>query len=170
MLMLTGARLREVMLARWDWVNWDARCLELPDSKTGAKRVPLSSHALDELRRLLAVRTAGHEYIIEGRVAGRPLNNPQDPWQRVRTRADLRGVRIHDLRHSFASMGVELGMGLPIIGKALGHSSVDTTQRYAHLDADPVLAAAERIGGEILACSRVVPAEVVEVNPEKKHG
>jgi integrase len=167
LLMLTGARLREVMLARWDWVAWGDGCLELPDSKTGAKRVPLSTHAMAELRRLEAIRTVGHEWIIEGKVPGCPMVNAQKPWARVRQRAGLGAVRIHDLRHSFASMGAKLGLSAPILGKALGHANIATTERYLHLDADPVLAASERIGAEIMACSRVVPAVVVEVDRAK---
>lgn len=69
----------------------------------------------------------------------------QKPWRRIRKGADLEDVRIHDLRHTFASHGVAMGQGLPIIGKLLGHSQPQTTARYAHLDADPTIEVADRI-------------------------
>jgi len=169
LLAFTGARLSEIMLARWGWVHWDQRCVALPDSKTGARRIPLSGPALNELLRLQALRTAGNEWIIEGAVAGEHLVNPATSWTRVRRRAyailkerrekaglpcpaenPFANLRIHDLRHSFASVAVAAGLGLPIIGKALGHSQTSTTERYAHLAADPVLEAANRIGAVIL--------------------
>ena len=76
----------------------------------------------------------------------------QKPWRRIRTAAELGDVRIHDLRHTFASHGVAMGQGLPIIGKLLGHSQSQTTARYAHLAADPAIEVADKIS-ERLATS-----------------
>ena len=77
--------------------------------------------------------------------------NLEKPWRRIRAKADLNDVRIHDLRHSFASIGASSGLSLPMIGKLLGHTQAATTERYAHLAADPVRAANEAIGERIAA-------------------
>ncbi|MBI1292950.1 tyrosine-type recombinase/integrase [bacterium] len=160
LLIYTGARLTEIQLARWDWVRWEERVLALPDSKTGARRVPLNEQAIAELRRLQQLRSQD-TWIIEGRLAGAALVNPQKPWQRVRRAAGLEDVRIHDLRHSFASFAVAGGMALPLVGKMLGHSQARTTERYAHLADAPMLDAAELVGALIVdAVAR--PAAKVE--------
>lgn len=79
------------------------------------------------------------------------LVNLEKPWRAIRRQAGLEDVRIHDLRHSFASIAASGGMGLPIIGKMLGHTQAQTTQRYAHLASDPVKAAAATVAGKIAA-------------------
>ncbi|MGC1576300.1 MAG: tyrosine-type recombinase/integrase [Beijerinckiaceae bacterium] len=147
LLLLTGARVSEVLSARWDWVAWDRRVIELPDSKTGAKPLFLSEAAVAVLRNLRDDEE--HPFIIRGRFAGRPLVNLAKPWRRVCALAKLEGVRIHDLRHTAASIGVATGTSLPIIGRLLGHSQSQTTQRYAHVDLDPALLAADKIGDAI---------------------
>ncbi len=88
-------------------------------------------------------------WVIAGKKAGSHLTDLQHPWRRIRARADLEDVRIHDLRHSFASRALALGEGLPMIGKLLGHTQVQTTARYAHLARDTVKASAARIGDGI---------------------
>jgi integrase len=80
---------------------------------------------------------------------GKPLSDLQPFWRRLRARAGLKDVRIHDLRHTFASVAVAAGQGLPMIGKLLGHSQVQTTARYAHLAGDPIRAAANDVAGVI---------------------
>lgn len=87
--------------------------------------------------------------MIVGTLPGARLTDLQPFWQRVRARAGLKDVRIHDLRHTFASAAVASGQGLPMIGKLLGHTQVQTTARYAHLAADPVKAAAEQVASNI---------------------
>jgi integrase len=87
--------------------------------------------------------------VIWGRKPGAHLYGLQNVWQRLRARAGLTDVRIHDLRHTFASAAVAAGQGLPMIGKLLGHTQVQTTARYAHLAADPVKAAAEQVSAVI---------------------
>ena len=94
-------------------------------------------------------RDEDNPWVIAGRKPGWHLTDLQHPWRRIRGRAGLDGVRIHDLRHSFASRALALGEGLPMIGKLLGHTQVQTTARYAHLARDTVKASAARIGDSI---------------------
>ena len=147
LLLLTGCRLNEIMKLRWDYVDADAGLLRLPDSKTGAKAVPLGQAALDILSSL--ERQPFNPFVIAGTVPGKPLSDLQPVWRRIRARAGLKDVRIHDLRHTFASVAVASGQGLPMIGKLLGHSQVQTTARYAHLAGDPVRAAANDVSRSI---------------------
>ena len=146
LLMLTGCRLSEIMTLRWDQVALEAGELRLPDSKTGAKVVHLGEPARAVLRGV--ARKEGNPWVITGR-PGRRLASLHFPWGRIRKSAGLDDVRLHDLRHSFASGGLLVGEGLPMIGKLLGHSQVQTTARYAHLADDPVKEAADRIAGRI---------------------
>jgi integrase len=150
LLLLTGARVNEVLQSRWDWVDWDRNNIILPDSKTGPKPLFLSNPALVVLRDLSArPEAATSAFIIKGRLAGKPLVNLAKPWKGLCRAADLDGVRIHDLRHTAASVGVGHGLSLPIIGRLLGHSQPQTTNRYAHVDGDPALSAINTIGETI---------------------
>ena len=135
------------MTLRCEYVHLDSGALNLPDSKTGAKIVYLGKPAIDALRRL--PRLPGNPWVIYGVKAGGRLIDLQPFWQRIRARAGLKDARIHDLRHTFASAAVAAGQGLPMIGKLLGHTQIATTARYAHLAADPVKAAAERVSSTI---------------------
>jgi integrase len=149
LLILTGARLREILDAQWSQLDLERGVLFLADSKTGKKPVYLSAAAravIDELPRV-----KGNPHIIAGAIEGAPRADLNKPWRAVRNTARLDGVRIHDLRHSFASFGAGASLGLPIIGKLLGHSQASTTHRYAHLDADPLRRAVETIGNTIAA-------------------
>jgi integrase len=147
LLILTGCRLGEILTLRWEHVDLDAGVLRLPDSKTGAKIVYLGQPAVEVLR--TAPRLPGNPWVIWGRKPGAHLYGLQDVWERVRARAGLKDARLHDLRHTFASAAVAAGQGLPMIGKLLGHTQVQTTARYAHLAADPVKAAAEQVSAVI---------------------
>ena len=147
LLILTGARLGEALSLRWDYVDFDQRALRLPDSKTGRKVVFLSQPAIDVLTNI--PRELSNPYVIVGGKPGQPLRNLQKPWGRIRQAADLDGVRIHDLRHSYASVAAAAGMSLPVIGKLLGHTKSVTTERYAHLADDPLKAANEAIGARL---------------------
>jgi len=149
LLMLTGARLREILHAKWDYVDFERGVMFLPDSKTGRKPIYLSAAALAILSDL--PRIEGNPFIIAGTKDGAPRADLKKPWAAVTAAADLEGLRIHDLRHSFASIGAGASLGLPIIGKLLGHSQASTTQRYAHLAADPMRRAVETIGATIAA-------------------
>jgi integrase len=149
LLTLTGARLTEILTLRWDYVDLDDGLLRLPDSKTGAKAIYLNDAAINLLRSV--PKMAHNPFVIAGKKDGGRLINLQKPWRRIRTAAGLDNVRIHDLRHTFASLGASAGMSLPLIGKLLGHSQPATTARYAHLAADPIRAAANEIGKLISA-------------------
>jgi integrase len=149
LLALTGARLREILHAKWSQVDLDRGVLLLSDSKTGKKPIYLSAAAQAVLAGL--PRLAGNPHIIPGAKEGAPRVGLDKPWWAVTRRARLADLRIHDLRHSFASVGAGRSLGLPIIGKLLGHSQPSTTARYAHLDIDPMRRAADAIGGEIAA-------------------
>lgn len=149
LLLLTGARRDEILTLRWEDVDLATGTLNLPDSKTGKKSIPLGPAAVEVLA--AAPRLEGSPYVIPGRRSGGRLVGLQRPWARIRERAGLGDVRVHDLRHSFASVGVAANLGLPVLGAILGHSHPATTARYAHLDDDPRRAAAARISGEIAA-------------------
>ena len=147
LLILTGARRGEILSLRWDEVDFEGGFLRLADSKTGPKNIALPGAVAEILNEL--PRLEGNPYVIPGGKAGRPLVNLNDPWGKIRSMAGLDDVRIHDLRHSYASVAVSGGMGLPQIGKLLGHSQTQTTHRYAHLADAPVKSAAETVSGEI---------------------
>ena len=143
LLILTGCRLNEIMTLKWEYVDLAERVLRLPDSKSGAKVVHLGQPAVELLRD--AHRIEGNPWVITGTLPGKRLSDLQPFWQRVRARAGVKDVRIHDLRHTFASTAVASGQGLPMIGKLLGHTQVQTTARYAHLAAEPVRMAADAV-------------------------
>ena len=147
LLIFTGCRLNEIMTLKWEHVDFADRVLRLPDSKTGAKVVHLGLPAIEHLS--AAVRIKGNPWVITGILAGKRLTDLQHFWTRVRARAGLKDARIHDLRHTFASTAVASGQGLPMIGKLLGHTQVQTTARYAHLAADPVRSAADSVASSL---------------------
>ncbi len=159
LLALTGARLSEILTLRWEFVNFARAMIRLPDSKTGAKTLYLNAPALAVLNEL--PRVDGNPFVIVGERKGARLVNLQKPWRRIRKAAGLDDVRLHDLRHSFASIGAAGGMSLPMIGALLGHSQPQTTARYAHLAADPLRAASEAIAGQIAG------ALAIALRPEK---
>ena len=149
LLLLTGCRKREILNLRWDEVDLDAGELRLGDSKTGPRTIVLSPEAVSVLSRI--PRLEGNPHVIPGRVRGQPLRNLNRPWAVVCARAGLEDMRIHDMRHSYASRALALGESLPMIGRLLGHSEVETTARYAHLAEDSVRDAAVRVSDSIAA-------------------
>jgi integrase len=164
LLILTGARLREILHLKWTQVDLGRGLLLLADSKTGKKAIVLNAPALDILATLPRVGA----YVIAGQAAGTDDDKPRAdlnrPWRAIVKRARLTGLRIHDLRHTHASVGAGLDLGLPIIGKLLGHTQSSTTARYAHLDADPLRRASEQIGSRLAAAmgdSKPPPGEVI---------
>lgn len=162
LLVFTGARLSEVLGLRWEWIDFERGEARLPDSKTGAKTLHLPPPALAVLAEL--PRIEGNPHVIVGDVSGAALVNLGKAWRAIRKQAGLDDVRIHDLRHAFASIAASSGMGLPIIGKMLGHTDAKTTHRYAHLAADPVKAAAATVAGTIAAAmSGGKPAAVMPI-------
>jgi integrase len=149
LLTFTGARRNEILTLRWEHVSEERECLMLPDSKTGRKAIHLNAPALALLQSV--PRLEGNPYVICGEKAGRHLVNLEKPWRRIRAAAKLDDVRLHDLRHSFASVAASGGQSLVVIGKMLGHSKATTTARYAHLADDPVKAASNAVGRQIAA-------------------
>ncbi|ODT69032.1 MAG: hypothetical protein ABS75_18445 [Pelagibacterium sp. SCN 63-23] len=151
LLMLTGCRISEILNLEWSQVDLQRGLLFLPDSKTGRKTVVLSEAAIDVIR---ATPKIG-KFVIAGETAGekdeRPRSDLKKPWAAICDRAGLEGVRLHDLRHTFASVGAGSGLGLPVIGKLLGHARAATTERYAHLATDASKRAADSIAGQIAA-------------------
>ena len=145
LLLLTGCRMSEIRNLRWEYVKND--CIELPDAKTGGRVVPLGPEARAVLSAI--PRDEDNPWVIADRLPGSHLTDLQRPWRRIRKQAGLEGVRIHDLRHSFASRALALGESLTMIGKLLGHTQVQTTARYAHLARDSIQTAAARITGSI---------------------
>ena len=149
LLMLTGCRLGEILTLRWDDVDRNAAELRLRDSKTGARMVPLSPTAAAVLLEIVPVPCS--PWMFAGREPDRHLSQLSTYWQRVRARAEVKDVRIHDLRHSFASRALALGENLTMIGRLLGHADVGSTARYVHLARDAEKTAVARVGDSIEA-------------------
>ncbi len=147
LLLLTGCRKNEILSMRWDEVDLKANELGLPDTKTGPRRISLSPEAAGVLAAI--PRVQDNPFVIPGKVKGRPMRNLNDPWEIICERAGLTDMRIHDCRHSYASRALALGESLPMIGKLLGHTQVETTARYAHLARDSVHEAAVRVADSI---------------------
>ena len=151
LLMLTGARLREVMEAEWSWVKWNHGLLIVPAAqhKTGDdgldKEIILSDQALQILRQLQA-QGLSDQWVIAGARPNRPLVGYRKMWVELRDTAKLQDFRLHDLRHTFASQGISNGYSLEVIGGLLGHRSPQTTARYAHLMRQAAAEAARNIG------------------------
>ena len=166
LLVMTWARKSEILTLRWSWVDFERSCLRLPDSKTGAKVVPLGAPALKLLASLPRVESNPH--VLPGEAAGGHLVGLQRAWANLRERAGLPGVRLHDLRHSFASIAVASGDSLYLVGKVLGHRQARTTETYAHLQDHPVQAVADRTASTIAAAldsTNRNEAHVVELKP-----
>ncbi len=147
LLIFLGARLSEVLTLRWGFINFEKQSLRLPESKTGAKTVYLNAPALAVLDSLPQIE--GNPYVLPGNKRGAHLVNLHAGCMELRKEANLEDVRLHDLRHSFASVGAGAGMSLPTIGALLGHRDTSTTNRYAHLGQDPLKKANEEIGNRI---------------------
>jgi integrase len=149
LLLLTGGRRNEITYAKWEYVSWDERTLLVPIAKSGRSRlIRLNTPALELLRSL--PRLQGNPYIFPSPITGRPSASLHFPWSRIRKRCGLLDVRLHDLRHSFASFLVNRGISLYIVQGLLGHSQVRATQRYAHLTSETLLDAAEVVRSVIL--------------------
>ena len=147
LLLLTGCRLNEILRLSWQEVDFDKSCLFLLDSKRGKRTVYLSPPAVELLQNI--PREKDHPYVIAGKNKHSHLINLQKPWRRIRKKAGLEDVRIHDLRHTFASVAAAKGLSLPVIGALLGHSQTQTTARYAHLVGQPLLEAVGKVGESI---------------------
>jgi integrase len=161
LLLFTGARLSEVLTLQWGQIDWDRGIARLPDSKTGAKNLHLPSPALSVLAAL--PRFENNPFVLPGDKPGMHFIGVQKPWQRVRALAGLPNLRIHDLRHAFASLAVANDEALYLVGAVLGHRNVVTTARYAHLSDDPVKEVANRTAERIAAMLSGTEAPVVKL-------
>jgi integrase len=159
LIVLSGCRLSEILKLEWAWVDFGRGYLRLPDSKTGAKIVPLGAPTL----RLLAdlPRQDENRYVLPAHRGDGHFVGIQKVWQRIRGTARLPDVRIHDLRHSFASIAVSGEDSLYLVGKVLGHRQARTTERYAHLKDDPLRAVADRTADTIAAMLDAKPGDAV---------
>lgn len=157
LLLLTGCRHSEIQTLKWSYLKNGA--IELPETKTGPRRIPLPSAAKAILARL--PRITDNPFVIAGDVPGQYATDLQRPWRRIREAAGLNDVRIHDLRHTYASNAVKNGESLPTVGKLLGQSQMQTTMRYAHWEDETLCAAAENVSDAINAA---LAAPVIE-NP-----
>lgn len=165
LLIFTGARLREILHLRWDCVDLERGFLMLDDSKTGRKPIILNAPAMQILTDLPRVGV----FVVAGKSAGEKDEHPRTdlhrPWSALTKRAKLNGLRIHDLRHTHASVGAGASLGLPIIGRLLGHRHPETTAKYAHLANDPLRRASEQIGSNIAAAlgEPLASADVIKI-------
>lgn len=150
LLVLTGARLSEIQKLKWEEVDLANGLILLKEHKSdrhGAKAIPLSQAASRVLENI--ERIEGNPYVFVGKIEKQHITDLQRPWRRIRASAGLVDVRIHDLRHTFASMGISVGGSLPIIGGLLGHRTPQATAVYAHLAADPLRQTTEQVGSLI---------------------
>lgn len=168
LLLLTGGRRNEITHARWEYLDWEKRSLLVPISKSGKPRsIALNVVAIELLR---AIRASNDSpYIFPSPVTGRPSASLHFPWQRIRVRAGLPDVRLHDLRHSFASFLVNKGVSLYVVQGLLGHAHTRYTQRYAHLTPDTLRDAAEAVGDVITGARAFVANGVTVENAAPVH-
>lgn len=169
LLFLTGARKGEVLGATWDQFDLAKGVWTKPGATTKQKtehRVPLSAPALKLLVGLQ--ERADGPHLFPGRVPGKPRLGLKKFWSEVRQTAEIDGCRIHDLRHTFASILASYGLSLPIIGALLGHTQPATTARYAHLFDDPLRAATERVASFVTAAVDGREGEVIDLKTAKK--
>lgn len=165
LLIFTGARKSEILTLQWSFIDFENACLHLPESKTGQKIIRLGAPALALLNEI--PKEQGNPYVFTGHMKQRHFVGLTRVWHRIRKRREsLKDFRLHDLRHSFASIGVSGGLSLPIVGELLGHADSRTTQRYAHLSADPVKEAVDQISNKIAAAMNGSSAEVIDL---KRH-
>jgi len=154
LLLLTGARLREVMCAEWCWIDWQRSVLKVPDErgKTGAAEIQLAPRAVEILRELLeAEATMGGQCqaVIAGEDRYGPLAGYRKLWLALLAQAGIEDLRIHDLRHTFASYALSGGQTLGTVGQLLGHRSTQTTSRYAHLIDDAARRAVAQLSDDL---------------------
>ena len=163
LLVFTGARKEEVLTLRWDALDLERGLARLADSKTGAKTIHLPAPAVEVLRAL----PQGDDYVFPSNGRRGHLTWPYKAWARVLERAQIDNLRLHDLRHSFASVAASSGHSLPMVGAMLGHTQPATTQRYAHLAQNPVHQAAEDTAARI-AAAMGSGGKVVRIRNEMK--
>jgi len=145
----TGCRMSEILTLEWAHVDAKKSIFDLPDSKTGRKVVHFAPAAGELLESIKPVED--NPYVIVGRKRGGHLTDLEKPWQRIRQLAGIEDVRLHDLRHNFASMSAEAGVPEVVLAKMMGHKDVRTTRRYTHISDDPVKDAIAAVGSKLEA-------------------
>ena len=170
LLLLTGARRNEITHACWEHVNLKSSTLFVPLSKSGRSRyVFLDAAAIDVLRSV--PQLPGNPYVFPSPVTGRPCASLHFPWHRIRTEAGLSDVRLHDLRHTFASVLINKGKRLYTVQRLLGHANARATQRYAHLDQQSLVEATEAMGSLVSSAlkraSNSQPKPISDFRPDK---
>ena len=149
LLILTGARKSEIRKARWEHINLEQRILTVPVSKSGkARHIPLSDEAVEVFRSIPQV--PGCPWVFPGHAPGKPLSDIYLFWNKLRRKLGLQGIRVHDLRHTFASLLVNAGHSLYEVQKLLGHSDPRTTMRYAHLGQSSLLAVTQTVSDRLV--------------------
>ena len=166
LLLLTGCRRGEIIGLHWKWVNLERHCLVLPDSKTGAKTVALGEPAINALRAVPVV--ADCKFVFPSSRGNGHIVDVRSTWKKVTQLAGVQRLRLHDLRHSFASVAISNGESLYVVGKILGHRQARTTEVYAHLAQDPIQAAADRAARKIAeAMQLAMPTEHAVATPAR---
>jgi integrase len=167
LLAFTGARKSEIAGLKWSEVDVERGYLRLGDSKTGAKIIPIGAPACEVLTGHPVMEGSG--YVFPAATGDSHFQGVEKVWRNVRTAAGFPNLRLHDLRHSFASVGLARGDALPVIGAILGHADVKTTSRYAHLADDPVKLAADAISRSVQAAFTSKPsADVIPIAEGKR--
>lgn len=166
LLMFTGARVGEILSLKWEYLDLEHGLARLPDSRTGFKVLQLPAPAVAVLESLPEMDS----WVFPSSSACWHLVNIKDPWGDVLKQAKLSGWRLHDLRHAFASVMVNSGYSLPIVGKVLGHNNVSTTQRYAHLEENPARKAVEEAAARIVKAAKTPPKLAKVVRLRKAEG
>lgn len=147
LLMLTGCRRGEILNLKWSEIDFENSLLKLEDTKTGASNRSISDEALSILAKIARIQDSA--YVFPGTNPNKPYAGIQNVWNKIRSIANLEDVRLHDLRHTFASISVNSGESLAIISKMLGHKDLKTTQRYAHVDHEQAKKAADTVSTKI---------------------
>ena len=143
MLAYTGCRKSEILTLKWADVQLDQNCIHLKKSKTGEKIVPLNSLSKAVLESM--ERQSDNPYVFCGRKPGKHLTDPKKRWFKIRKMLSIEDVRMHDLRHTFASMAIKSGLGLYQVSKLLGHRNIQTTMRYAHIEKEELVKSAKAV-------------------------
>lgn len=160
LLALTGRRRDEILTLKWEMVDWQHAILNLPDTKTGQLKTPVSARVLGLLRHIHDRTGNPRSGYVLRTARGTRLRGINRTWENIRAAAELADVRLHDLRHSFASDALMSGVPLAVVGEMLGHKELRTTKRYAHLANHVVRQALEVTTERIVEAERPVPALV----------
>ena len=164
--LMTGARIGEVLAARWSDIVLERGVWIKPSHHTKQKRtehLPLSAPALALLAEMRERAGSVERYLFPGNAPDKPLQGIKKFWRNVTEQAGLKDYRLHDNRHTHASHLVSSGLSLEIVGRLLGHTNPLTTKRYAHLVDDPLRAAAERFGSKMDALREAPQVEIAPV-------